>query len=567
MTSRAARAGRRTPRARLAGLVAIAGVALAACDDPAPACDAPAIAALTAADRKLVGAASPYPADGLLRGRERALATSMAARRAEAWAAIGRVLAPVPFAIDPPSDVPAQLPRWQTWYGKDDVNRLFQRLFRGLSDDDRRARATFSDAALDEAFAWNPHAVEELDAWPEDRWRAYLDALDTDAEIAGVGGIDRVQYSPGAARHLLRSYAQALACMRGGTPAPIADAPTAGPARMVHEPMTLAACEQRAFGPYFVGEGETLTARVDGAATVELRRGGVTADVTPPPVGEPECDDRACSAIGPAAVWLTVRATDAGAATLDVDYREADPSWAPCLAGAFPLDAAVIKADWRRAELGILVPRHDTSAAGLAAMIAGEGTWSAGDAQLDPGADRIYTLTLPTGNRYRLTGLHLMTKELDHWLWITLWWSDEPDTDFGADRPDAIAALPGPWRNYKMCVVSAFRDEDLDPRGGATQPSLAAALAQVSSPGGPSWCSNPYIELGHGNGQSNCIGCHQHGGTALDSATIIGDPARFPDHGRVQQRNNFPSDYSWAVTQGDRLGLMFAGEVDFSTPP
>ena len=26
----------------------------------------------------------------------------------------------------------------------------------------------------------------------------------------------------------------------------------------------------------------------------------------------------------------------------------------------------------------------------------------------------------PNGNRYRLAGLHLMTKELDHWLWITL---------------------------------------------------------------------------------------------------------------------------------------------------
>jgi hypothetical protein len=331
--------------------------------------------------------------------------------------------------------------------------------------------------------------------------------------------------------------------------------------------MTLVACEQREFGPYFVGDGETLTARVDGAATVQLRRGGHTPDVAPPPGGEPLCDAAACTTNGPAAVWLTVTASDAGDAALTVEYREADPSWAPCLAGPFPLDAAVIKADWRRAELGVLVPRHDTGAGGLAAMLADGGTWSAGDGDLDPGPDRIYTLTLPTGARYRLTGLHLMTKELDHWLWITLWWSDAPDRDFGADRPAAIAALPGPWRNYSMCVVTAFRDEDLDPAGGAREPTLAAALAQVHTAGGPSWCSNPYLELGHGNGQSNCIGCHQHGGTLLDSATILADPLRFPDHGRLQQRNNFPSDYSWAVSQGDRLGEMFAHEVDFTTPP
>jgi hypothetical protein len=552
----------------LVGAVLAAG-ALAGCgDDRAPSCDEPpAVAALTVADRKLVGAASAYPADGMLRAHERELATSMAARRAAAWAAVERALAPVPFAIDPPGDVPARLPRWQTWYGKDELHRMFQRLFRGLDGEARRARAPFTDVALDDAFAWNPHAVEEEASWPEERWQAYLASLDDEAAIAGVGGIDRVGYSPGAARHLLGSYREALGCLGNPAPPPLADAPTAGPVRMAREPMTLAACEERSFGPYYVGDGEALTARIEGPARVKLWRGGPTADVVTPPAGAPACDDEACTTTGPAAVWLTVHADDAADVALTVDYREADPTWAPCLAGPFPLDAAVIKADWRRAELGFLVPRHDTSAAGLAAMLADGGTWSAGGPELDPDPDRIYALTLPTGARYRLAGLHLMTKELDHWLWITLWWSDTPDEDFGADRPAAIAALPGPWRNYKMCVVTAFRDEDLEPAGGAAAPSLAAALAQVHDRAGASWCSNPYIELSHGNGQTNCIGCHQHGGTTLDSATIIADPARFPDHGRRQQRNNFPSDYSWAVSQGDRLDLMFAEEVQFSTPP
>lgn len=547
----------------------LALAASAACgDDLPPSCDVPAVAALTLPDRKLIGAASPYPADGMLRGREGALASSMAVRRAAAWAAVERALAPVPFAIDPPADVPAWLPRWQTWYGKADVHRLFQRLFRGLDDDARRARAPFTDDALDEAFAWNPHAVEDQPTWPEERWRAYLEALDSAGEIAGVGGIERVAYSPGAVRHLLRSYPPIVGCEGAPAPAPLADAPSPGPVRMMHEAMALTACEQRSFGPYFVGAGETLSARVDGAATVQLRTAAASDDVVRQPDGEPACDDVACATVGPAAVWLTVAARDPGNAALTVDYREADPTWAPCLTSAFPLDAAVIKADWRRAELGILVPRHDTSASGLARMIAYGGTWGDGSGELDPGPASIYSLTLPNGGRYRLTGLHLMTKELDHWLWITLWWSDDPDHDFGADRPASIAALPGPWRNYKMAVAIAFRDEDPDPSAGATDPTLAAALAQVAPGGGASsWASNPYLELGHGNGQSNCIGCHQHGGTTLDSATIIGDPARFPDHGRVQQRNNFPTDYSWAVTQGDRLGRMFADEVLFSTPP
>jgi hypothetical protein len=558
----------RARHAVTAGPATLLVAALAsACAEPTPACEATSAAALTAADRKLVGAASPYPADGLLRGREPALQGSMATRRAAAWAAVARILEPVPFAIDPPGDVPARVPRWQTWYGRDDLNRLFQRLFRGLSPAEQRARAPLADGALDEAFAWNPRAVDDLASWPAERWQAYLASLDTADEVAGVGGIDRVAYSPGAARHLLRSYGAIVGCEGQPAPAPLADAPSPGPVRLMREAMVLGACEQRSFGPYFVGAGESLTAHVDGAATVELRVGGTTAEVALPPTDAPVCADTTCTTTGPAAVWLSVTAHQRGAAALTVDYREADPTWAACLASPFPLDAAVIKADWRRAELGVMVPRHDTSAAGLRAMLADEGTWGPGDADLDPGPDQIYTLTLPTGARYRLTGLHLMTKELDHWLWITLWWSGDPDRDFGADRPAAIAALPGPWRHYKMAVTTAFRDADLDPSGGATDPSLAAALGAVYPAGGASWASNPYIELGHGNGRTNCVGCHQHGGTTLDSATIIADPARFPDHGRGQQRNNFPSDYSWAVTQGDRLGRMFADEVEFTTPP
>ncbi|MBZ0236627.1 MAG: hypothetical protein K8M05_30145, partial [Deltaproteobacteria bacterium] len=267
-------------------------------------------------------------------------------------------------------------------------------------------------------------------------------------------------------------------------------------------------------------------------------------------------------------VWVTVASDGAGgAATLTIDYQEADPAWAPCLRSPFPLDAVVVKADWRRAELGFTMPVFDTSAAGLAGSLAGNQEWLPAS-QADPGPESIYTLALPTGSRYRLAGLHLMTKELDHWLWVTMWWSPDPDTDFGADRPAAITALGGPWQHYKMCVVTAFREGDLDPRGGATAASLAESLAAVhAGAGGPTWCSNPMLELGHGNAASSCIGCHQHGGLPLRSEDILADDVRFPDNGRAQVRNNFPDDYTFAVTDGDRLGRMFAAEVEYWTPP
>ena len=161
-----------------------------------------------------------------------------------------------------------------------------------------------------------------------------------------------------------------------------------------------------------------------------------------------------------------------------------------------------------------------------------------------------------------MPALHVMTKELDHWLWITLWWSKDPDTDFGADRPANVAALPGPWRNYKMCVSSAYLEGDPDPRGGAAG-TLGDALEAVhGGVGAPSWCSNPYLELGEGNAATNCIGCHQHGGTDLTPEAIL---ATQPHHGATRVRNNFFTDYLWAIKggQGEDLSALVQAEVDY----
>ena len=153
-------------------------------------------------------------------------------------------------------------------------------------------------------------------------------------------------------------------------------------------------------------------------------------------------------------------------------------------------------------------------------------------------------MQLSNGNVYRLVGLHVITKELRKWLWVTMWWAPDGDGDFGADRPADLEADPI-FRHYKMCVVSAHDERD------------------PSQPPGPTWCSNPYLERGAGNTRTNCIGCHQHGGTSLAPETIIGDETRFPANGRTEVRANFPTDYSWALTREDNLARIVADEVAY----
>jgi cytochrome c553 len=242
---------------------------------------------------------------------------------------------------------------------------------------------------------------------------------------------------------------------------------------------------------------------------------------------------------------------------LQVAYQEVEAeNFSQCFRSEFPASSAIVKADWRRAEFGIRLASYDTSAEGLRRHLGGNRDWGDGDSERDPGPDAIHTMRLPNGNVYRLAGLHIMTKELRHWTWTTLWWSDTPDTDFGEDRPDSIRALPGAWKNYKMCTASNYRELDPLPTGGYDQdaPSLAAALATVNqAPGSASWCSNPYMEVGPGNAVTNCIGCHQHGGTDASVPEIVSGTSAFPHHGTTKLRNNFPADYSWTLNQGDRL--------------
>lgn len=544
----------------------VASAALAACSAPTlPGGEEDACAtgvargALEAVDRRVVGEALPYEPDGTLRRRDDELARSQRLRREVAWRTLEKVLADVTLAEPVPSPA-ATLPRFQTWYDVADVRRVFDRAYERLSGAERAARAPFADDALDAAFAWNTRAVDELPGWSAQHFDEYVAGLDDPARIAGLGTLSRVSFSPGAARHLIASYPQILDCRGQAAPPPWQDGPTVA-APLLRRAVDLAPCESSALG--------TVSASAQESLRVELTKADDGVDPLVEmvaPDGDVLCvatADSPCEIAGPIDAELVARGGEfAGRARVVASIVRAQPAWAACLDGPFTSDAAVVKADWHRVGLGFTLPAYDTSAAALTARLAGDVSWEEPDGTADPGPAAAYTMSREDGAAYRLAALHVMTKELDHWLWITLWWSASPNTDFGEDRPASLQS--GPFSHYKMCVVSAFDEGDPDPEGGfgADKPSLASALAAVhAGPGGPSWCSNPYLEEGHGNAGTNCVGCHQHAGTSLKSEDILAaDPAQ---HGRRAARNNFPTDYSFAVDQGDDLSRLFADREDY----
>jgi len=262
-----------------------------------------------------------------------------------------------------------------------------------------------------------------------------------------------------------------------------------------------------------------------------------------------------------------------------IPWDQAPPSasqFSPCIS-EFPRSAVMVKTSWT--ELAPANPQaasHPTDAAAITSVING-GTWPAPrKAAAPPG--RIYTVETTNGRRFGLQSIHFSTKDTREWVWISLWWDPAPDTDFGQDRPTAIARFNGGvWKHYKMCVTTAFNEKDAEPwRTYLTgSPALAASIKAsydaAAAQKGPApydkvttWCSNPNLEHHVGNGVTNCIGCHQYPNTwnrFAGAATEFDDTynpayaAIYPQYGRDRRRLNFPAEFAWSFP------MEFAGQI------
>lgn len=557
---------RSAPALALAALVAGCG---SPPPDPPPRCEGVSSTAqyATAQGRAVLGLAARYPADTSLAAREDELRRSQRARRAAAWQAIARTLAPVTLAR--PVGVPdVTVPRFRTWYDREDVARTFQRLYSALSPEDRAAQRRFTDTAMDDAFGWNLRFITTLPEWDEARLQRFAASFNTPAAINSIQGVNRIAVSPDVARHVMQSYPEIVRCMGSGASVPVFVDGAPSSQRLTREPIALTHCGARAFGPFHVATGGTLVARVEGVAPGAILRVSDAAAAA----GAVRCTADAltgCTLQGPGTFRVHVDAREGGVqGMVDVRYQTPEAPRTACLDGVFPPGAATVAMEWRRAFLLGPLPTYDTSAAGIARRFGpgGDETWGAGDGTAEPTEAQIYTQRLESGNTFRLAAMHIRTREVDQWLNITMWWSPNPDEDFGADRPAEVRALGAPWSNYKMCVSMDYTEEDPDPAGGFAQtaPSLGNALRAVyEGHGGPSWCSNPYIDAGPRLARSNCVGCHQHALSGLRPFDVQETPERFPGRGRARLRNNLPADGFWGIDAGDRLGAVLVETVDY----
>jgi hypothetical protein len=411
-------------------------------------------------DRLFVGAANPYPADLTLRDQLPTLKTSMAARREAAWKIAQRVLEPV--SID---NGTRTLPRFQTWYAKEEVLPIFDHLLRAQSPQDLAAHRKPTDAEVQAGFDWIAQRAIGTAAGSDDKVASRRQELDTNGDQS-LGGPERVLMSPEVLSHLYQNYDSIIGCLTS-----------------------------------FPGANDA------------------------PPSAD---------------------------------------NFASCMGTEMPEGAVIVKARWVPDTLPL--DAWDTSADGVTkAMTAGE--WGTAPRTANPNASQIYTMTLSSGIRMRLAALHIMSKELRDWAWVSLFWSDQPNVDFGADRP-ADFLVGGPLApvlaNYKMCTTVAYDEADDGSSLAGADPTLSAVFDATRGP--RTWCSNPYLESSPNNAKTNCIGCHQHAGTDLETTSILEGDHAFPDGSREQVRKNFPADYTFITSTGLALATVMQAKVNQLAP-
>ena len=207
-------------------------------------------------------------------------------------------------------------------------------------------------------------------------------------------------------------------------------------------------------------------------------------------------------------------------------------TWGLCLKAEFPKDGVMIKTRWAKLASGIVT--YGTTATDMETM------WNkssvgqfASSGTTTPSTSAMYTVTDENGAVWGLEGMHISTKDIRLWTWVSIWWSNSPDSDYGADRPSTVAAALPSLANYKMCIASDFVEKDSDPsshyRSSDKTKSLADAIDKVKSlANGSQWCANPYLETSFS--RSNCVGCHQGAGVNFDvSATTQNRVNGIPD--------------------------------------
>lgn len=104
--------------------------------------------------------------------------------------------------------------KWQTWYAKEDLARIFRRLYEGLGPEGRRLRRPFREDEISAALRWNDREQFQESSWNKERFELWLARYDSNLKKRSIPGINKILMNEAALRFFLVHYAEIRLCSR-----------------------------------------------------------------------------------------------------------------------------------------------------------------------------------------------------------------------------------------------------------------------------------------------------------------------------------------------------------------
>ena len=158
--------------------------------------------------RYALGIGNAYPEEPISDSERTAIQNSVIAQRQLAW----RIVEKVVQDVSPAQGTAFQVPRFSTWYARNDFERWFQNTYALITPEERRTRVPLLPEIIAQGETQLVDQVLASPSWPGDRLNSWLGALNSREKWLGIMGTARTLFSPSATKHLLSSYKQINDC-------------------------------------------------------------------------------------------------------------------------------------------------------------------------------------------------------------------------------------------------------------------------------------------------------------------------------------------------------------------
>ncbi len=103
---------------------------------------------------------------------------------------------------------------WQSWYSREDLQRIFRHLYEDLGVKGRRERQMFSQAAIRESLLWNDQRQFQEPDWDAQRFEQWFSSFDTDEKKRSIPGMQKILFNQVVMKFLLKNYHKLEICQK-----------------------------------------------------------------------------------------------------------------------------------------------------------------------------------------------------------------------------------------------------------------------------------------------------------------------------------------------------------------